>query len=87
MKTELQRKGVQDLSWAIAVTELLIEFKHTESSKARCQSGREDEDTGFENDADGKPVHRKDKSEKAAKDKGKDHERKSKGCYFLRWSA
>ena len=43
---------------------------------------RGDEDNGSDNDADGKPVHHKDKSEKATKDKGKDHERKPKGCYF-----
>ena len=41
VKIELQRRGVQDLSWAIAVAESLIKFEHTESPKTRRQGGVE----------------------------------------------
>ena len=72
VKTELQRRGVQDLSRAIAVAESLIEFERTESPKARLRGRSGDEDSGSSDDeAEGKAVQRKDKSEKAAKETGK----------------
>ena len=59
------------MSRAISIAKSLIEFECTESPKARCQ-GNGDEDSGSEDEADGKPAHHKDKFEKAAKEKGKD---------------
>ena len=83
VKTELPRRGVQVLSRAIAVAESLIEFERTESPKARLRGRSGDDDSGSSDDeAEGKAVHRRDKSDEAAKDKGQTYERKPKGCFF-----
>ena len=71
------------MSRAIAVADSLIEFERTESPKVRHRGRSGDEDSGSSDDeAEGKPTQRVDKSEKAAKEKGRTYERKPKGCFF-----
>ena len=60
------------MSRAIAVAESLIEFERIESPRVRLRGRSGDEDSGSSDDeAEGKAVHRKEKSDEAAKEKGK----------------
>ena len=84
VKTELQRRGVQDLSWAITVVKSLIEFEHVESPMS-WNKGNSGGDWGssssFEKKNDEKPTDHKVSIEKTAKYKGK--EKKPLSCYFF----
>ena len=74
VKTEMQSRGVHDLSLAIIVAKSLIEFECTKFPKPMRQGSGQFEGSSFssEDEADGKPTHCKGKIEIAAKDKGKE---------------